>query len=89
MPIDDFENMADGLTSPAQDAFPVTPSDSNELNKVTKALYIGEGGDVMLRSVRGEQDTLFRNVPAGAILDVRVIAVRATGTSATGIVGLA
>jgi len=31
----------------------------------------------------------FRNVPAGYILDVRAVAVRATGTSATAIVGLA
>ncbi|MGQ7829926.1 spike base protein, RCAP_Rcc01079 family [Altererythrobacter sp. Z27] len=89
MPKDNFQNSADSLISPAQICFPIAPSDSEELLQVTKAIYVGEGGDVTLRTIDGPGDVTFANVPTGAILDVRVRAVRATGTTATNIVGLA
>lgn len=89
MPLDNFEHFTDGLTSPAQETFTVTPDDSAELATVTKALYVGEGGDVVLRALSSTQDSVFRNVPAGMTLDVRVLAVRATGTTAGSLVGLA
>ena len=84
-----FENFTDSPTAPALNCFSITPDDGTNLSEVTKALYIGEGGDVVLRSALGEEDVTFRNLPAGYILDVRVSAVRATGTTATDIVGLA
>ena len=89
MPKDNFQSSSDSLIAPAQFCFEVTPSDSQELQVVTKAIYVGEGGDVTLLAVDNATDVTFRNVPAGSILDVRVAAVRATGTSASQIVGLA
>jgi hypothetical protein len=44
---------------------------------------------VVLRSARGSEDVTFRNLPAGYTLDVRVRAVRANGTTAAALVGLA
>lgn len=86
---EDFSNFADSAIAPALLCFPVTPSDTQPLQQVTKALYIGEGGNVVLRSALGETDVTFINVPAGYTLDVRAIAVRAAGTTASAIIGLA
>lgn len=89
MPQDHFESTADSPSAPAELCFAVVPSDSGELSVVTKALYVGTGGDVTLRSLRSTADVVFRNVPDGAVLDVRTRAVRASGTTASDIVGLA
>lgn len=88
MPNQQFEDFADSPTAPALDCFVISPNDGSDLPRVTKALYIGEGGDVVLRPAMGNEDIVFRNVPAGYILDVRVRAVRITGTTASALVGL-
>ena len=84
-----FENFADSPTAPALTCFEITPSDTVDLDRVTKALFVGEAGDVVVRSAKGDADVTFRNLPAGYILDVRVKAVRATGTTAASLVGMA
>jgi hypothetical protein len=86
---DPFENAADSPIAPAERCFAIAPDDNLELPMATKALYVGTGGDVTVRPVRGGEDVAFRNVPDGTILDIRVIAVRAAGTTAADIVGLA
>lgn len=84
-----FQNLADSPIAPALSCFAINPNDTADLPKITKAIYIGVAGDVVLRSANGTEDVVFRNLPAGFTLDVRVRAVRATGTTATAIVGLA
>lgn len=86
---DPFDNSVSNLVSPAEDCFPVVPSNTEDLPSATKALFVGEGGDVTLVPVRGTTPVTFRNLAAGSILDVRVRAVRATGTTAASLVGLA
>lgn len=86
---DPFMMSVDSPSAPAALCFSVTPNDLADLPRATKAIYIGQGGDVALVSVRSDVPVIFRNVPAGAILDVRVQAVRATGTTADHIIGLA
>ncbi|MEL6540848.1 MAG: hypothetical protein AAFP79_15880 [Pseudomonadota bacterium] len=86
---DPFENALESVVAPATDCFSITPDDSEELQTATKALFIGVGGDVVIRSVAGETDVTFRNLPDGSVLDVRVRAVRSTGTTAGNLVGLA
>lgn len=86
---DPFRALTDSPMAPASRCFAIVPSDSEDLQLATKALYVGQAGDVTLRSVRGSADVTFRNIPAGATLDVRVCAVRATGTTASDLVGLA
>ena len=86
---DPFANIVDSPTSPAQDCFAIVPDDTSDLQQATKAIYVGQGGDIVLLAVRAETEVTFRNVASGAILDVRARAVRATGTSAADIVGLA
>ena len=88
-PIDRFSAIADTVVAPSANAFPIVPDDENDLPEVTKALYIGTGGTLVLRSIHSDQDATFVNVISGSILDVRTVAVRATGTTASDIVGLA
>ena len=87
MAIDTFKNFADSPMAPASDCFAVQPSDSAQLPRVTKALYIGTSGDVNLQCVQSGAAVTFRNVGAGSFLDVRAVAVLATGTTADHIGG--
>ncbi|RPF71519.1 spike base protein, RCAP_Rcc01079 family [Aurantiacibacter spongiae] len=89
MTYDPFAQFADNPMAPAEECFPVTPADDADLARVTKAIYIGEGGDIVVRTLANDEDVTFRNVPAGAVLSLRVRAVRSAGTTAGAIVGLA
>ena len=67
----------------------VRPDDTAHLPGLTKAIYGGTGDDITLRSSEVAGDIVFCNVPDGAILPIRVLAVRSSGTGAADIVGLA
>lgn len=86
---DAFAGFANSPMAPAEYGFAITPSDTVDLPKATKAIYVGTGGSIALVFVRGSSAVSFINVPDGAVLDVRAKAIRATGTTATNIVGLA
>ena len=87
MPTDRFSRIADDPIAPSRAPFAVTPHDVNELPILPKALYVGTGGDVVVRGVDAAADVTYRNVPAGAYLMVRAAFVRATGTTAAHIIG--
>jgi hypothetical protein len=63
------------------------PSDSVPLALTTRAIYVGQGGDLRLRMASSEIVTLAA-VPAGSLLPLRVEQVLATGTTAGALVGL-
>ena len=84
---DDFEHFTTSLTAPLTDGSAVAPSDSNDLPKVTRALFVGQPGDVTLILHSGQTVTL-GGLQAGALYPLRVRRVLATGTSADNIVGL-
>ena len=86
--IDPFARFADTPTAPASRCFAVSPADEGELPHASKAIYVGKGGDVTLRALDDDSDVTFVGVPSGGILDVRVRAVRATGTTAADLVAL-
>lgn len=75
------------LSAPADHAVAVTPHATNLIGPC-RALFVGGAGNVTLDTAGGETDVLFSNVQAGAILPVRAIRVKISGTSATGIVAL-
>ena len=88
MPIvDTFRNNASSLTSPPENGAEIAPEDGAEIGHVTRALYVGGEGNLRVRLLGGETVTL-ANVPAGSLMPMRVTEVLATGTTATGIVGL-
>ncbi|MCW1401077.1 hypothetical protein OKA06_01565 [Novosphingobium sp. MW5] len=89
MPSNPFELSADSVSSPARNCVAIVPNDANDLAVVTKALYVGTGGNIVVRTVDATADVTFANVPTGTVLPVRARAIRATGTTASQIVGLA
>ena len=84
---DEFSDLKAGLSSPASHAEAVVAHDLNELSNATRALYVGNGGNVRVKLLSGDLAD-FSNVPSGAFLPVRVVQVFATGTSASDILGL-
>ena len=84
-----FDRTVDSPTAPARNCFAIVPQNGAELPEVTKGIYIGAAGNLTVRTVGSQSDVTFRNLPAGFILDIRAIAVRATGTTAADIVGMA
>jgi hypothetical protein len=84
---DRFESTATGLTAPASHGFAIAPSDSADLTEVTRALFIGAAGSVSVVMASGAALT-FSNLAGGTVLPIRARQVKATGTTATSIVGL-
>ena len=76
-----------GLIDPAEGAFAVTPSDSAELAKVSRGIWVGVAGDVTLSMINGDV-VLFTNMAAGTVHPLRVRKVFSTGTAATNIVAV-
>jgi hypothetical protein len=77
-----------GPSGPAENAFAVTPHDTNELSNITRGLYLGVTGDVTVVMANGDE-IQFLNMAAGIIHPLRVKIVKDTGTDADlGIVGV-
>lgn len=75
------------LTMPATDAFAITPSNTVDLTRAARSLYVGGAGDVALITLDGTTIT-FSGLSAGTVLPVGATRVLATGTTATLILGL-
>jgi hypothetical protein len=86
---DPFGAVTENLISPARSAFAITPNDDTGLSRATRAVFVGTGGNLNLRLIDASEDVVFANVPDGSVLALRIVAVRATGTTATDIIGLA
>ncbi|MFQ3251793.1 MAG: hypothetical protein ACI9U6_000067 [Loktanella salsilacus] len=82
---DRYKYYAASPESPVSHAFVVTPDDSADLTHVTRALYVGCGGD--LRVVMADGATVTFAALAVGWHPVRVRRLLATGTSATLITG--
>jgi hypothetical protein len=86
--VDTFLTYQTPLHDPYSDAAAVTTSDANDLTNISRALYVGVAGDVTVTMAGGEANILFKAVPAGTVLRIRVSRVWATGTTATNITAL-
>lgn len=76
---------------PAANAVAVTPNDSTDLTFVTRGLFVGGGGNLVVIMADQPVDATtvtFTGVPAGTILPIAVRRVRSTSTTATNIVAL-
>jgi hypothetical protein len=89
MPLDTFGAVLDSLIAPARNCFSITPNDNASLPFLPKAIYVGTGGNLVVRAIDSNSDVTFTNVASGTILDVRVTSIRAAGTTAANLVGLA
>jgi hypothetical protein len=71
-----------------RDAVAITPSDTAEQGPpILSGVYVGGAGDVTLVTEVGSTTT-FKAAPVGATIFCRTRLVKATGTTATNLVGL-
>lgn len=94
MPITkDTSKFYDGITGPVVGGFAVTPNNTlvytndGTTPPVTRSLWVGGSGDVAVVTIDDSAIT-FKGVGAGTLLPIRVKQVKATGTTATDIVGV-
>jgi hypothetical protein len=85
---DNFERFDTNLDSPGKNAFTVTPSNADDLAVYSRAIYVGNTGNVNVIMAGDATNTLFVGVPSGSTLNVRVKKVWVTGTTATNIVAI-
>jgi hypothetical protein len=84
---DRFESIQTGLDSPASHGFPITPSDGTDLAETVRAVFVGGSGSLVAVLASGAELT-FAGLAGGTVLPIRARRVKATGTSATLLVGL-
>lgn len=89
MPLDNFDTSIDSLIAPARHCFAINPDNGSALSVLPKAIYVGSGGDIVLRAADSVQDVTFVNVAGGTVLDIRALHIRAAGTTASNLIGLA
>lgn len=77
-----------GWSSPARNAFAITPSDSADLAFLTRGIYVGGAGNLSVILADDTDPVSFVGVLAGTLLALRAKRVRATGTTATSLVGV-
>lgn len=84
---DEFANTSMSLEAPAISGETIVPDDQADLAYATRGLYVGLTGDVSLQTLAGDQIVL-AGAQAGTIYPIRVRRVNASGTTASGLVGL-
>ncbi len=83
--IDDFNTQTPNAQGPISKAAEVTPNDALDLTHLTRAVFIGTGGD--LRATLADGTVLsFVNMAPGWH-PIRVARIWATGTTASDIIG--
>lgn len=88
MATDDYSTLSgQSWAAPASSAAAVTPDDSAELSDVTRWVFVGGTGNLVVVMANGATVT-FTAVEAGTLLPIRVSRVMATDTTATNIVAL-
>ena len=78
--------MSIDLLSAPFNAASVTPNDTTDLSKITRALNVSGDGAVAIITASGDEVTLY--IAAGIVFPINASRIKATGTTATGIVAL-
>lgn len=85
--INPFANNNPIASSPAISLVAITPSDSTDLTTAVRSIYVGVGGDVCVIDTAGNTVTHV-GAPQGSYLGPFTVArVKATGTTATNLIG--
>lgn len=85
---DPFATSADSVGNPARQMFVITPHATNEIDPLPKAIRANGAGNIVLRAVDSAADVTI-TVAAGEVVPVRAQYVRASGTTVSGLHGLA
>lgn len=83
---DPFASYSPSMDGPASKLVTVTPNDTTDLSMFIRGLSVTGSGLVRVTTVDDTEGTVY--VIAGSVFPVRVRKVWASGTDATGIVGL-
>lgn len=78
--MDPFSTTADSKTSPASNAFEITPDDSTDLACITRGLYVSQLADIKV-DMKGSGTLIWRDLAPGVLHPLRVKRVYATGTT--------
>ena len=81
-------NYVQTATSPGDYGFQITPNDSEDLPRTTREVYSEAGGVVKWWNMFSE-DIQHTTIPADSTRAIRARRILATGTTATGLEGLA
>ena len=84
---DNFSRQKSQTSDPATNAVLITPSDSTDLVTVTRAVYVGTGGNMKV-TMQDSGTVLFTGVPSGTTLPIRVSRIWNTTTTASTIIAL-
>lgn len=88
---DSFSGFSDSVSNPATRAAVVTPSDTDNLADIPKAIYVGTGGNIAMIGVNASgaaTGITWKNVPSGALIPFRPRRILANGTTAADILAL-
>ncbi len=85
--VDDFASFQDSLSLPCRNAAAVTPSDSTDLTDVTKYVWVGSTGNMVVVTAGGQTVTI-TGIPNGTLLPIRVSRIKSTSTTASNILAL-
>jgi hypothetical protein len=66
----------------------ITPSNTTPLVKPVKQLYVGGAGNLSVQLYHDTAPVTLTGVTAGTVLDLHIVQVFATGTTATLLIGL-
>lgn len=77
-----------GVSGSASNAFAIAPSNDNQLDIVTRGIYVGVSGDLKVDMDDSGTAIAFVGLASGIIHPIRARKVYATGTTATNIVGV-
>ena len=79
--IDPHSNMSEGMTSPYDNAAEVTPSDTVDLEYVTRAVWCATAGNLKVTLLGGTTVTIDHGVHT--LLTIQATRIWSTGTVAT------
>lgn len=79
-------NDSRAMLSPNRDAAIDVSAADHTFTTIPTTLFIGNGGDLVVRLVGSSTDTTYENLPDGSELVRQVSIVRTSGTTATGII---
>jgi hypothetical protein len=79
--------MASANLAVGRSVLTIVPHNTNRLAASVRAIYVGTGGSIALVAEDGTEAT-FVDVPQGTLLPVETRQVKATGTTASNLVGL-
>lgn len=71
----------------AQDAVAVTAADSDLAGGACRSVWVGGAGNLAVKTAAGNI-VVFTAVPAGTLIQLKCIQIRATSTTATNLVAL-